>query len=735
MKKSQFEIEEQLRLGVEVAGIGLGSIDYIANLITLDSIAAALFGLPANVPIPRSNIHARFHPEDVADIFAKMAKALDPSGSGFMAYEHRILRPDGSMRWVSARKQVQFAATHSGDPKRAKSGLIAMLDISERKSAEERVALSEIRYRRLFEAAKDGVLLLDPNSCKIIDANPFMTILLDYSREQLVGKELYEIGLLRDADASQAMVQKLKVDRQVRYENLPLESKAGQCKDVEVVANLYDEDGQSVIQCNIRDITERKRIEAALLQNETLFSTLVDQAPTGMYVIDGQFRMQQINALAIPAFKTVMPLLGRDFAEVLQIVWGTEVGNQIADIFRHTLKTGERYVSPPFSGRRQDVDETQSYEWEVQRITLPNEQLGVVCYFRDVSESMRTEAILGGSQARLRHAADAARLTYVAINFVEDRVTIPENFAAVMGYDPAREEGIDATAGKGMLLDHVLPSDRPLVEAALNAFFKVEHPGKIQYRVLGEDRIERWIETIWSGELALDGKPLTAFATNLDITEKKHSEEQIKLLMAEVNHRAKNLLAIVQAVAQQTARGGDPTTFVTRLSQRIQGLAASHDLLFLSEWSGVDVSDLVKTQLSYFKDIIGTRILVSGPELRLTPAAAQGIGMALHELATNAAKYGALSNDTGKVYISWSADNSEQPMFFMSWLEQDGPRVLPPHHKGFGQKVIGQMVEAAVDGTSKILYLETGLSWILKVNLTNILEKRPSNARASTLST
>jgi len=639
------------------------------------------------------------------------------------------------MRWVSARKQVQFAATHSEEPKRAKSGLIAMLDISERKFAGERVALSEIRYRRLFEAAKDGVLLLDPNSCKIIDANPFMTILLDYSHEQLVGKELYEIGLPKDADASQAMVQKLKVDRQVRYENLPLESKAGQHKDVEVVANLYDENGHAVIQCNIRDITERKRIEAALHQNEALFSTLVAQAPTGMYVIDGQFRMQQINALAIPAFKTVIPLLGRDFAEVLQIVWGAEVGNQIADVFRHTLKTGERYVSPPFSERRHDVDETQAYEWEVQRVTLPNEQFGVACYFKDVSEPMRIEALLGGSQARLRHAADAARLTYVAINFAEGRVTIPENFAAVMGYAPAPEEEIDATVGKRMLLDHVLPSDRPRVEAALNAFFNVMHPGKIEYRVLGEDSTERWIETIWSGELAPDGKPLTAFATNLDITEKKRSEEQIKLLMAEVNHRAKNLLAVVQAVAQQTARGGDPTTFVTRLSQRIQGLAASHDLLFLSEWTGVDVSDLVKTQLSYFKDIIGTRILVSGPELRLTPAAAQGIGMALHELATNAAKHGALANDTGKVYISWSADNSEQPMFFMSWLEQDGPRVLPPHHKGFGQKVIGQMVEAAVDGTSKILYLETGLSWILKVNLTNILEKRPSNARASTLST
>ena len=118
--------------------------------------------------------------------------------------------------------------------------------------------ISEIRYRRLFEAARDGVLLLDPETRKITDVNPFMIELLGYTYEQFVGKELWEIGLLKDQQASQEMFQQLREKRSVRYEDLPLKSTGGQTREVEVVANLYEEDTREVIQCNIRDITRRK---------------------------------------------------------------------------------------------------------------------------------------------------------------------------------------------------------------------------------------------------------------------------------------------------------------------------------------------------------------------------------------------------------------------------------------------------------------------------------------------
>ncbi len=136
-------------------------------------------------------------------------------------------------------------------------------DITERTQARNQMMASEIRYRRLFEAALYGVLLIDPVSCKITDANPFMTKLLGYSHERLIGKELFEIGLLKDEAASQEMFRNLKMNHDVRYEDLPLECQGGRHQEVEVVASLYQERGRSVIQCNIRDITARTEAENA----------------------------------------------------------------------------------------------------------------------------------------------------------------------------------------------------------------------------------------------------------------------------------------------------------------------------------------------------------------------------------------------------------------------------------------------------------------------------------------
>jgi PAS domain S-box-containing protein len=156
------------------------------------------------------------------------------------------------------------------EARRAPNGLecsAVVLDITEQTKAREQIRHSEIRYRRLFEAAHDGVLLIDPGTSRIIDANPFMTQLLGYARERLLGKELFEIGLLKDEAASRAMMRELKKSHEVSYEDLPIKGRAGRKKEVEVVANLYDEDGRTVIQCNIRDITARKLAETMSSRN------------------------------------------------------------------------------------------------------------------------------------------------------------------------------------------------------------------------------------------------------------------------------------------------------------------------------------------------------------------------------------------------------------------------------------------------------------------------------------
>ena len=353
------------------------------------------------------------------------------------------IKRDGS------RRNVEVDQTQLRNVDGLVTGRLSVIrDVTERKQVDKKLRLSEMRYRRLFEAAHDGVVIIDPATCRIIDANPFMIDLLGYSRAELIGKELFEIGLFKDEAASQAMIMELKRTTQVRYQNLPLEGVDRQHHDVEVVANLYDEDGHSIIQCNVRDITDRRR-----------------------------------------------------------------------------------------------------------------------------------------------------------------------------------------------------------------------------------------------------------------------AEEHISLLIAEVNHRARNLLSVVMAVARQTATSGDAKTFIARLSDRIDGLAAGQDLLVESEWQGVEVLDLVSSQLGHFKDLIGTRVLIDGPRAWLNPGAAQGIGMALHELATNAAKYGALSNLVGIVRISWRIDPTPKPSFSISWEESGGPKVAAPTRNGFGNIVIGRMAGAAVNGLAEMRYEENGIAW------------------------
>ena len=141
--------------------------------------------------------------------------------------------------------------------------LLAIEDITERKQAEIAVQTSEVRYRRLFQTAKDGILILDANTLKIIDANPFMTELLGYAHDEFLGKELWEIGLFGDERASQAAYQELQEKGYIRYDHLPLETKNGERAEVEFVSNIYQVDHRPVAQCNIRDISERRLLEKA----------------------------------------------------------------------------------------------------------------------------------------------------------------------------------------------------------------------------------------------------------------------------------------------------------------------------------------------------------------------------------------------------------------------------------------------------------------------------------------
>ncbi len=210
-----------------------------------------------------------------------------------------------------------------------------------------------------------------------------------------------------------------------------------------------------------------------------------------------------------------------------------------------------------------------------------------------------------------------------------------------------------------------------------------------------------------------------------DITERKRHEEHTQLLMREVNHRAKNMLAVVQSIARQTA-ATKPADFIGRFDERIKALSASQDLLVKNEWKGVDLAALVQSQLAHFKDLIGTRIELTGPPLSISAAAAQTIGMVLHELSTNAGKYGALSNRDGRLEIGWSLEfaGKEEQDFVMSWREEGGPPVEAPAERGFGSTVICRVAKESLDAQVNLDFAAGGLSWRLRCPAREVAEGR-----------
>ena len=215
----------------------------------------------------------------------KLLEEVLPQNLSFQDYgvEHDFPTIGRKVMLVNARRFVSV-------DRRPELILLAIEDITERKQAEVVVQSSEVRYRRLFETAKDGILILDASTLKIIDANPFMTELLGYARGEFLGKELWEIGLFGDKRASQALYQELQAKGYIRYDNLPLETKNGARAEVEFVSNIYQVNHRPIAQCNIRDITDRMQLARAVKTSEVRYRRLFEAARDGILLLDPDTR-------------------------------------------------------------------------------------------------------------------------------------------------------------------------------------------------------------------------------------------------------------------------------------------------------------------------------------------------------------------------------------------------------------------------------------------------------------
>jgi PAS domain S-box-containing protein len=208
------------------------------------------------------------------------------------------------------------------------------------------------------------------------------------------------------------------------------------------------------------------------------------------------------------------------------------------------------------------------------------------------------------------------------------------------------------------------------------------------------------------------GRVIGASKIARDVTERRRQEKFITLLSREVDHRAKNLLAVVQAaVALTTGDTGEEVK--AAISGRIQALANAHNLLALSHWEGASLNNIIQNELAAYRGEDGSRVVTSGPSKTLGPQAAQSIAVVIHELVTNAVKYGALSVPAGRVSIEWSLKPNQH--LNICWTETEGPKVMPPLRQGFGTRVIGMMIKNQLCGDVHFNWHPTGLACIIDI--------------------
>lgn len=335
--------------------------------------------------------------------------------------------------------------------------------------------------------------------------------------------------------------------------------------------------------------------------------------------------------------------------------------------------------------------------------------VGAASVCRDITQRKEVEA-------RLRLALEAAQLGIWDLNLLTDEMVYSPRAKEIYGFDP------DKPVTRAQVGDAVHPDDRPMVREwsrrARDPAIREKKP--CEFRIIRAGGAQRWIlahgEAVFAPANA--GEEAIRYAGTLqDITEFKHAQEQQAFLINELNHRVKNTLATVQSLAVMTSKTKAPAEFAEAFSRRLAALSATHDLLTHSGWERAPFEAIVETEL---KPFMAGQIIIARPPaaIMLEPKSALTLGLVLHELATNAAKHGALSRSSGRLELQWArTGRAGRESLYIRWREQGGPAPKAERHRGFGSRLIESSITGELGGTIAADYSPTGFRAEIEVPL------------------
>lgn len=564
-------------------------------------------------------------------------------------------------------------------------------------------------YEDFFENGAIGLHLVDGHGI-ILRANKAELELMGYSADEYVGRPIADFHA--DPPVIADILRRLAAGERLDKYPARLKAKDGSIKHVLISSSVLFRDGEFInTRCFSVDVTASREADAARLEAERRLAKTYESVTAGIGETDEEGRFLTVN----PAFTAITgysreELIGMTFEEI------THPEDRGEDLARYREQVAGRRETYSIDKRYRRKDGTEIFV-EVLSSSVrafDGTFLYGVRVVKDLTDRKLAEQRLQESEQRSRELLNALPVAVYTTDAAGRIIYYNEAAAAFSGRRP--ELGVDEWCVTWKLYwpdGTPLPHNECPMALALNENRELRGVEAVAERPDGTRRTFTPYPTLLRDSA---GDVVGAINVLVDITDRKQADEEQKILIDELNHRVKNTLATVQSISMHTHRS-TPDAFVERFEDRLVALSKAHDLLTRRRWTGVGLGELLEQELTPYGDADQSRIVLDGPELPLPARTGLALSMVLHELATNAAKYGALSAEGGSVQVAWALEGEDRNILKLRWIESGGPKVETPNRRGFGHRLIERNIGRDLRGEVALQFEPSGLQCSIRFPL------------------